>query len=278
MLVEDSFLEKIVKESNSYALDTFFGRSDMLEHSRLNKWTGITVSELKIFLGLILHMGTIKMPRLSDYWKTDPLFLSVFPQYMSRDRFFLILRHLHFNNNNDGNDKLFKIRPVIDYLNNRMSEIYYPSKELSLDEAMILWRGRLQFRQYIKNKHHKYGIKIYTLCEPNGLVLNTIVYTGKSDELGGKGHTNKILKALMTGRENHGHSLFMDNFYNSHDLSKELLEQGTHTTGTLLANRQHNPKDVVNSKLEKGETTCLFSEKHVMVGKWRDKRPPLPLY
>ena len=40
-----------------------------------------------------------------------------------------------------------------------MSNIYVPEKELSLDESMVLWRGRLVFRQYIKNISHKYCIK-----------------------------------------------------------------------------------------------------------------------
>jgi hypothetical protein len=34
----------------------------------------------------------------------------------------------------------------------------------------VLWRGRLIFRQYIKNKKHKYGVKMYMLAEPWGLI------------------------------------------------------------------------------------------------------------
>lgn len=105
-----------------------------MENSRINKWTDVTVSELKLFLGLVLHMGTIKMPRLSYYWKSDPLFLSAFPQYTIQDRFLLILRYLHFNSNeNEHDDRLFKIRPIVDYFNNRIAEVYYPCKELSLE-------------------------------------------------------------------------------------------------------------------------------------------------
>lgn len=70
-----------------------------------------------------------------------------------------------------------------------MSSVYYPGKELSLDESMMLWRGRLLFRQYIKGKRHKYGIKFYSLCEPDGLCLNFVLYSGKHGVLGGTGHT-----------------------------------------------------------------------------------------
>ena len=40
----------------------------------------------------------------------------------------------------------------MDHLNDTMKEIYVPDKDLSLDESMMLWRGRLVFWQYIKSK------------------------------------------------------------------------------------------------------------------------------
>ena len=53
------------------------------------------------------------------------------------------------------------------------------------------WRGRLLFRQYIKNKRHKYGIKQNELCTNDGIVLRVAIYGGKSFEdrenLGAKG-------------------------------------------------------------------------------------------
>lgn len=42
---------------------------------------------------------------------------------------------------------------------------YYPSKELAIDESLILWKGRLSFRQYLKGKAHQYGIKLYVLAD-----------------------------------------------------------------------------------------------------------------
>lgn len=49
------------------------------------------------------------------------------------------------------------------------------------DESMIPWRGWLSFRQYIKNKSHKYGVKIYKLCTPEGYTYNSIIYSGKGE-------------------------------------------------------------------------------------------------
>jgi hypothetical protein len=67
---------------------------------------------------------------------------------MSRNRFMLILRNLHFfDNENHDNNRLNKIEPLIKYFNNKMSDIYEASENLALDESMVLFRGRLVFRQ-----------------------------------------------------------------------------------------------------------------------------------
>ena len=79
---------------------------------------------------------------------------------MSRERFERIMRFLHFGDQPKfEDDRLAKIRMILDHFNKVMSEIITPDKKLSLDESMMLWRGRLMFRQYIKNKRHKYGTK-----------------------------------------------------------------------------------------------------------------------
>lgn len=155
-----------------------------------------------------------------------------------------------------------------------MNSIYSPCKELSLDESMVLWRGRLQFRQYIKNKRHKYGIKLYMLTEPNGLVIKFAVYAGATDILAGEGHTQKVVLHLMEERLERGHSIYADNFYNSPELTKTLLEKKTYITGTLRVDRIGVPKDLGRMKLKVGETTAMYHE-GIMVGKWRDKREVL---
>ena len=91
---------------------------------------------------------------------------------MSRNKFQLILRFWHFINNQDsGSGRLCKIIGLLDHLNNALDNIFCPNKNKLIDESMILWKGRLVFRQYVKNKRHKYGIKFYELCESGGIVL-----------------------------------------------------------------------------------------------------------
>lgn len=167
----------------------------------MTHWKPLSISEFRIFLGLIFHMGTIQLPCLEDYWKTGQLGLfniSCFREAMSRDRFLTIMKCLHFAkkpapHEPKPKDRLYKIRPLIDYFNTKLNSIYYPQKNICIDESMILWRGRLSFRQYILNKRHKYRVKFYMLTEPSGIVLNFIIYTASLEIFGSIGHAANVV-------------------------------------------------------------------------------------
>lgn len=139
---------------------------------------------------------------------------------MSRNRFLLILRTMQFENLEREDNRLAKISPLFLFFNNRMREIYNPPQNLCIDESLVLWRGRLIFRQYIKNKCHKYGIKLYILTDANGIILKQIVYAGAGDPIvGGVNHSAKVVLHLLNDFLNKGYSIFMDNFYNLVDLT-----------------------------------------------------------
>ena len=174
---------------------------------------------------------------------------------MSRARFEAILRFLHFGENPKfPNDRLAKVRLLVDHLNNTISNIFTPGEKLSLDESLMLWRGRLIFRQCIKNKRHKYGVKFYELCTHDGLVLKIAICGGQafSDEQN-LGQTGAIVVRLMSEFLNKGYHLFTDNWYNSVSLTEFLSQKKTYVTGTLRADRKRNLKKVMSAKLKKGE-------------------------
>ena len=133
-----------------------------------------------------------------------------------------------------------------------MPEIYTPHKELSLDESMMLWRGRLVFRKYIKNKRHKYGVKFFELCTDDGLVLKTQIYSGtKFTDTESLGQTGSIVLHLMKPYLNKGYHLFTDNWYNSVSLTEYMSKKNTYITGTLHGDRKRNPSQVLGKKLRR---------------------------
>lgn len=123
LLVDNNIQDLIVRETNANAIRVQ-NAPGVKQHSRITSWKDITRAELSTFLGLILHTGTIRLNRLNDYWKKHWLFnIPCFAQYMSRNRFMLILRCLHFSSETNEEDRLAKIRPIVDHFNNRMNDI-----------------------------------------------------------------------------------------------------------------------------------------------------------
>lgn len=54
-------------------------------HSRLKKWTPLTVTEMYGLLSLVLNMGIINVPELASYWSTSwtshiPFFGNILPR------------------------------------------------------------------------------------------------------------------------------------------------------------------------------------------------------
>lgn len=280
LFADDAFYDMLLTETNRYA-EYVFLHEPQGPHSRISRWKCVVKKEMAEFLGISFLMGIIQLPRLRDYWRTDRFYNLSVRNYMSRDRYLIILRCLHFTQNvqereTPPEDRLYKIRPLLELFNRKIVTIYAPGKNLSLDESMLLWRGRLLFRQYIKNKKHKYGIKFYVLCESDGTVLNMRVYTGAGDDTSGKGHGAKVVLSLLSNYCNKGHSVYMDNYYNSVLLARQLLDKMIYCTGTLRAQRKETPAEVSKAKLQIGESIHRYGG-NVCVGKWRDKREVLYL-
>ncbi|KAJ8930529.1 hypothetical protein NQ314_016665 [Rhamnusium bicolor] len=186
---------------------------------------------------------------------------------MSCDRFLLILKCWHFANNleDSGEDKLFKIRTILRPLVNSFQEYIIPGKNLIIDESMIHWRGVLDFASiHIKNKKHKYGVKLYKLCCVSGYILNFKIYTGKGDSSCGVGHAEAVINILMNPYFGIGRPPFCDNFYTTLNVAENILKNKT--------NRRCYPKSMNSKKLKKGEVYAL-QKGNVKVIKWMDKRP-----
>ncbi|KAH9631332.1 hypothetical protein HF086_007667 [Spodoptera exigua] len=95
---------------------------------RFTKWKDVTIPELKVFIGVLLFMGTVKLNRMADYWSTNYLMQLSPHLFMSRDRFYFILRALNVQTD-ERPESIFKIKPLIDLFNQSMCSIYYPAKK-----------------------------------------------------------------------------------------------------------------------------------------------------
>ena len=151
-------------------------------------------------------MGIDQKPAITHYWSTDPFLGNpgirlVFP----RERFEALNRYLHLNDSDQmpgrdypEYDPLYKIRPLIDMCLQSFRDRYVPGQDLSVDEGMIKYKGRLYFRQYMPKKPVKFGIKVWMAADAKtGYVCNYDIYLGKQST-SDRAETGLVTKVVLT--------------------------------------------------------------------------------
>ena len=114
------------------------------------------------------------------------------------------------------------------------------------------------------------------LCEHRGYGWNDLVYFEKIDPPPGFGHAETVVLKLMEKLLNRGNALYVDNFYTSVPLAKALLNRKTLICVTLRKNRKHLQKNIVSTKLKKGQHIAKRKGR-IVVEKWQDKWEVLTL-
>ena len=254
----DEVMDLLVKCTNGYGQKMETSNRPKPKHSRTSSFVNTTKEELYKFIGISLLQGQIRFPILRKLFSYDPLYYHpVFSYVMSGRRYEQLLRCFNCTNEKDNTDRLNKVSELLKILLRNYQSAYSPEEALSLDESLLLYRGRLSFKQYIKGNKAKYGIKFYELCTTKGYTCNIDIYKGKQIEEANMTKLQSLVFRLLSPFLDKGHHAIMDNYYNSVPLSNKLLKRKTHTTGTLRSNRRGNPKEITNKKLKKGEHKWL---------------------
>ena len=138
---------------------------------------------------------------------------------MIRNRICEILQNIHLadNRKDDKTDKTFKMRPVIDHLNSKFSEVLSNYSEQSIDEHMVKFKGRSGMKQYIKSKPMKLGFKVWFRCSSkSGCLYQMVIYLGRKQTLEfNLGLGKKIVLQLPKDLERSFCTDYFDNFFNS---------------------------------------------------------------
>ncbi|XP_014371394.2 piggyBac transposable element-derived protein 4 isoform X2 [Papilio machaon] len=285
-------IEVIVRETNIYAqqLTTIMlANGTICPNSRITRWQDTNVNEVYTYFAIVLAMGVVVKSRLEEYWNTskDIFRTPGFSTEMTIDRYQLLSKCLHFNNNSNCHPKLltrpqaklYKIQPILVHLNTKFSRLYNLSQNVALDESLTMWKGWLDINQFIRNKAATVGIKTYELCESQtGYLWRFEVHAGhdtsgvqEDDPV--SGIVPALVLKLLNGLEHRGHTIWMDNFYNSPALARELKVRGFDCVGTLRTNRQFVPSELAS--ITKKDMTvgqvfgCTSGDVDLML--WRDK-------
>ena len=176
-------LDLVVEETNRFASQC---RSvNLSAHSR--PWRDVTREELMAFFGMLFYMGIARLPQLELYWSTKhELIRQHIADVMPLVRFQQIMKFIHLNDTEHqigakqpGYDPLYKGRKLLDIVTNKFEIEYNLNESVSVDEAIIPFKGRMSFKQYMKDKPVKHGIKVFVLADGKYDYIKKLqIYTG----------------------------------------------------------------------------------------------------
>lgn len=262
-------ISDIVYQSNLYA-------------TQRGKVLNLKDNELLAFLGINFFMGYHKLPSYKNYWSTaEDLKIGVVSRTMTRDRFQQILSYLHINDNttipHDNKDKIYKLRPFVKGLNDRFDILDNGSRELSVDESMIRFKGRSSIKQYNPKKPIKRGYKLWCISDQKGYVKKFDIYQGKDETAEEKfkdcGLGERVVLSLTERYWGHNRKIYFDNYFTTVGLLEKLKNQKTLACGTIQRDRLGLPKDlIVDKSLKRGDVDYRVSGMNLTFFKWNDNK------
>lgn len=130
-------------------------------------------------------------------------------------------------------DPMKKVGWLVTELNEQFKNNWNIHDRASIDEAMIPYTGRLHFKQYMKDKPTKWGIKVFVLADSVvPYVVQFKIYTGKGGEYG-TGLSSGVVLDLISKIRTKNVKLYMDNYYTSTELFRALLDKKVYACGTF---------------------------------------------
>ena len=263
-------MDMIVTETNTYASQVISAIQDPARRQRASEaWTPTTRTEINAYIATVLWSGVVQLAAWDDYWKKDtrqPFMADLF----SRMRWQQLTHYIHFGRNDlqGSGDPLYKIRALIDVLNQNFKKHWCLHLVLVLDEGMVPSKSRRNpFRQVVKGKPHPCGIKLFELCDKGNYCFHFEVYTGNKGwdgpHVGLSSDIVYLFLAVVPGRPGE-HIWLLDNWYTSISLFRQLNAQ------VLL---------VISSSLSPSPSFTSFSyishpwQGYLIIGAFRNDRP-----
>nr|CAH7713912.1 unnamed protein product [Callosobruchus chinensis] len=148
---------------------------------------------------------------------------------------------------------------------------------MSVDESMILFKGRSSIKQYNPMKPVKRGYKIWCVADQKGYVSKFEVYQGKNEELEKEfsscGLGERVVLSLTKMYLGQSRILYFDNYFTSTPLLEKLHVNSTLACGTIRSNRKEFPKALAEDKsLTRGDFDYRYSNKNIGIYEWKDNR------
>lgn len=305
LFVTDDILETIVNYTNTH-VEYLQSNRNLKKNSRLYKWKKLCVEEFKIFLGILFYMDIVRFPRFIDHWSEDSFKGSKIKEFLGKSRFEDILYFFyvskHYTDEEFKNAKLestetfffstlddkkqekkllnsiIKIDEIFNKIQINWRLNFYPSREVSIDERTIKFKGRSNFVMYNPMKPVHYGFRAYVLADSQtGYTWKMKVHANYDKrfrkEAKGNENSQRIVLELIEGLKE-GHIIFADSYYTSIELARKLEGKGIAICGSISKKRKELP-EIDYDKIEKYETKIFsmrMKKSDLSIIIWRDNK------
>ena len=135
---------------------------------------------------------------------------------------------------------------------------YCVAQQLGIDEAIKKFKGRCSFKQYIKSKPVRWGIKVFCVCcSLTGYLWNGTIHVGKNesdeDQQQELSATHVLVRNLLRPLSGKNHIAHMDNWFSSIPLLNDLATMKIWCCGTVRVNRKGLCNEVTMKKSEESK-------------------------
>ena len=163
---------------------------------------------------------------------------------MTQKRFLIIFTNLAATSNqewpHESTNIYWKVDPIIDAVRNVCISLP-PEENNSIDEQMTPFQGCVPKWQYVKNKPHPVGEKLFVHYGWSGMAYDFKFYqrkgTAVSEDHKDLGLVGSIVMRLVENLpERENFKVYFGNFFNSIPLFIQLKEKGFHALGVLRTN------------------------------------------
>lgn len=207
-----------------------------------NEEQHIRYGEVLVYIGLLIGMVLQKLASEDAYWRSGTDGVVMFPnfgKFMSYRRFSFIRSNIKFALVENPADKLWKLRPAIQKLQQSFQKAMpFPGEFISIDEGMVPYKGRrAPCKRRMPNKPIKCGFKIFMAVDFKSKFLFDFEFDDGSitaQNAPAMGATAAyVMRHVDRLNSMERHIICVDNYYTSLPLARAVLASGHDLIGTM---------------------------------------------
>ena len=151
--------------------------------NRPDQPVNVTENDIERFIACLLYMPIIKLPSTRNYWSSS-LAVPQVANLVPVSQFEELKEFLHFSDSTNAttSDRINKIYPVVDKLNERI-QLLPIEESLAVDKQIVPFKGWHSMKQYNPKKPRKWAFKVFVLSGVSRCCYKFEIFTGTSDNV-----------------------------------------------------------------------------------------------